>query len=116
MFLTGKIIAVLEAKKGTYPRTGNPWVKQEYVIEVAQAYPTRCVFTVFGEDLIKQFNIQNGEDITVLLDIDAHEYNGRWYNEIRAQNVIRGLYVLPGDPQAVVEESHKDSDDSELPF
>ena len=51
---------------------------------------------------IKQFNIHNGEDITIQFDIDAHEYNGRWFNEIRAYNVIRGQVAQPvaGAPAA----------------
>ena len=90
MELTGKIIAVLPANSGVSNRTGNPWMSQEYVIEVPGQYPRKCVFRIFGEDRIKQFNIQQGEDITVQFDIDAHEYNGRWFNEIRAYNVTRG--------------------------
>ena len=90
MELTGRIIAVMEAKSGTAARTGNPYMIQEYVIEVPGQYPRRCLFSVFGEDRIKQLNIQNGEDLTIQFDIDAREYNGRWYNDIRAYNVIRG--------------------------
>lgn len=90
MELTGKIIAVLPANSGVSARTGNAWMSQEYVIEVPGQYPRKCLFRLFGEDRIKQFNIQNGEDLTVQFDIDAHEYNGRWFNEIRAYNVIRG--------------------------
>jgi hypothetical protein len=90
MELTGLIIAVMPAKSGVSARTGNPWMNQEYVIEVPGQYPKRCVFSIFGEDRIKQFAIQNGETITVQFDIDAREYQGRWFNEIRAYNVIRG--------------------------
>ena len=90
MELTGKIIAVLAAQSGVSARTGNSWMSQEYVIEVPGQYPRKCVFRLLGEDRIKQFAIQQGEDITVQFDIDAHEYNGRWFNEIRAYNVIRG--------------------------
>ena len=72
-------------------------MSQEYVIEVPGQYPRKCLFRLFGEDRIKQFNIQNGEDLTVQFDIDAHEYNGRWFNEIRAYNVIRG-HVPMGAP------------------
>lgn len=90
MELTGKIIAVLPANSGVSNRTGNPWMSQEYVIEVPGQYPRKCVFRLFGEDRIKQFNIQSGEDLTIQFDIDAHEYQGRWFNEIRAYNVIRG--------------------------
>ena len=68
---------------------------QEYVLEVPGTYPKRCVFNLFGEDRIKQFNIQNGEELTIQFDIDAREYQGRWFNDIRAYNVIRGQVQQP---------------------
>ena len=98
MDLTGKIIAVLPANSGVSSRTGNPWMSQEFVIEVPGQYHRKCVFRVFGEDRIKQFNIQMGEDITISFDIDAHEYNGRWFNEIRAYNVTRGQAPVAAAP------------------
>ena len=90
MELTGRIIAVMAAQSGVSARTGNSWMSQDYVIEVPGQYPKRCVFRIFGEDRIKQFNIQMNEDVTIQFDIDAHEYQGRWFNDIRAYNVIRG--------------------------
>ena len=90
MELTGKIIAVLPAQSGVSARTGNNWMSQDYVIEIPGQYPKKCLFRIFGEDRIKQFNIQQGEDLTVQFDIDAHEFNGRWFNDIRAYNIIRG--------------------------
>ena len=90
MDLTGKVIAIMEARGGVSARTGNPWMTQEYVIEVPGQYPRKMLFNIFGEDKIKQFNIQPGEEITVQFDIDAREYNGRWFNDIRAWNILRG--------------------------
>lgn len=90
MDLTGKVIAIMEARGGVSQRTGNAWMSQEYVIEVPGTYPRKMMFNIFGEDRIKQFNIQVGEEITVQFDIDAREYNGRWYNDIRAYNILRG--------------------------
>lgn len=87
MEITGKIIAVLPANSGTSARTGNPWMSQTYVIETQGQYPKKLAFDVFGEERIKQFNIQQGEELTVRFDFDAHEYNGRWFNQIRAYNV-----------------------------
>ena len=87
MEITGKIIAVLPANSGTSARTGNPWMSQTYVIETQGQYPKKLAFDVFGEERIKQFNIQQGEELTVRFDFDAHEYNGRWFNQIRAFNV-----------------------------
>jgi len=131
MELTGRIIAVFDTKSGTSSKTGNPWMMQGYVIEVPGQYPRRCMFSVFGEDRIKQLNIQNGEDLTVQFDIDAREYNGRWYNDFRAYNVIRDQQIpqpippfqmqqisdLPFDaPTSDVEDPFKMDDGSELPF
>lgn len=98
MDLTGKIIAVLPASSGVSQRTGNSWMSQDYVIEVPGQYPRKCVFRVFGEDRIKQFNIQMGEDLTVSFDIDAHEFNGRWFNDVRAFNVQRGAVAPAATP------------------
>lgn len=98
MELTGRIIAVIPAQSGVSARTGNNWMSQDYVIEVPGQFPRRCVFRIFGEDRIRQFNIQNGEDVTVQFDIDAHEYNGRWFNDVRAYNIIRGQ--VPQAPAA----------------
>ena len=108
MEITGKIIAVLPENSGTSARTGNPWMSQTYVIETQGQYPKKLAFDVFGEERIKQFNIKQGEELTVRFDIDAHEYNGRWFNQIRAFNVEKsGLQtqivdvVMPhGDTQA----------------
>ena len=45
------------------------------------------VFSVFGADRIARFNIQVGQEVMVSFDIDAHEYQGRWFNSIRAYDV-----------------------------
>ena len=87
MEATGKIIAVMPAQSGVSQRTGNTWMTQQYVLEVPGMIPKRMVFEVFGEDKIKSFNVQQGMEATVSFEIDAHEYNGRWFNEVRAWNV-----------------------------
>ena len=89
MEITGKIIAVLP-ERGGISKTGNEWKMQEYVLETHEQYPRRMCFNVFGADKISQFNIQAGEEMTVSFDINAREYQGRWYNDIRAWRVERG--------------------------
>lgn len=98
MDLTGKIIAVLPARGGTSARTGNEWKSQEYVLETHDQFPRKCCFDVFGADKIASFNIQSGEELTVSFDIDAHEFNGRWFNSIRAWKVERvtAAQAVPG--------------------
>ena len=87
MDLQGKVIAVLPAREGTSAR--GPWKSQEYVIETHDQYPKKMVFNIFGADRIEQFAIKAGEEINVSFDIDAHEYNGRWFNNVRAWNIQR---------------------------
>lgn len=88
MEITGKIIAALQPRSGTSARTGNQWMSQDFVIETHEQYPRRCVFSVMGEDRLREMNIQVGAEMTVSFDIDAHEYNGRWYNNIRAWRAV----------------------------
>ena len=100
MELTGKIIAVLP-ERGGVSKAGNEWKIQEYVLETMEQYPRKMMFNVFGADRISQFNIQLGETLTVSFDIDSREYNGRWYNDIRAWKVDRNAAAAaPGAPAA----------------
>ena len=99
MELTGKLIAALPSKSGVSARTGNPWMSREYVMEIPGQYPKKFCFTILGEDRLKQFNLRKDETVTVQFDIDAHEYNGRWFNEVRAYNVLRPQQSAPAQVQ-----------------
>ena len=86
MELQGKIIAALPVKSGSSAR--GEWKVQEFVLEtIEDRFPRKMVFSVFGEDRLQRFNIQVGQDVSVAFDIDAHEYQGRWFNSIRAYDV-----------------------------
>ena len=127
MELAGKVIAVLEPRGGV-SKNGNEWKVQEYVIETHDQYPRRMCFDVFGADKIQQFNIQVGEELNVFFDIDAREWQGRWFNSIRAWKVERvnadAQQMPPMDapfpplnaaPAALVDFSSSDEKD-DLPF
>lgn len=103
MEISGKVIAALEPRGGVSQRTGNTWKSQEFVIETHEQYPKRCVFRVFGEDRLRDFNIQVGEELTVSFDIDAHEYQGRWFNDVSAWRVQRGVQAPAAAPASVAE-------------
>ena len=91
MELTGRIIAVLPERSGVSQRSGAEWKVATYVLETQEQYPKKMAFEVFGSDRIQQFNIQVGEMMNVSFDIDAHEYQGRWFNTIRAFRVDRNI-------------------------
>lgn len=105
MEMTGVVIAILPERSGTSQR--GEWKSQSFVIETQEQYPKHLCFEVFGADRIAQFNIKCGETITVQFDIDARQYQDRWFNSIKAWNVIRPGQQAPaqgsynvGNPQA----------------
>ena len=95
MQISGKITHVLPERSGVSQRSGTEWRCGSYVVETLEQYPKKCNFEVFGTDKIQQFNIQVGQLLTIDFDIDAHEYNGRWFNSIRAWR------LAPYDPAAI---------------
>ena len=108
--LTGRILKALPEQSGTSQRTGNTWKAKDYVLEYFEwsgaSFARKLAFTVFGEDRINDFNLKEGEDnVTITLSTDAHEYNNRWFNEIRAIKVER--------PAAETQEHSKAADKTE---
>lgn len=93
MEIQGKIIVVLPERSGVSQR-GNQWRSISYVLETQEQYPKKLAFDVTN-DKIDQLNIQLGEILTVQFDINAREYNGRWFNSVNAWNVIRQNQQAP---------------------
>lgn len=91
----GKVIAVLNPQTGTSPRTGQPWYSQSYVIEIDGRYTRRVSFSLWGLEANQRAALQIGQIIDVLAEVEAHEFQGRWYNEIRAYDILKnGQSVL----------------------
>ena len=89
MELIGKIIQILPLQEGV-SKAGNPWKKQEYILEtLGTQYPRKVCFNLFGDNVDK-FPMQVGQDVTVSIDIESREFNGRWYTDVRAWNVLNG--------------------------
>ena len=93
MEIQGKIIVVLPERSGVSQR-GNQWRSISYVLETQEQYPKKLAFDVTN-DKIDQLNIQLGEILTVQFDINAREYNGRWFNSVNVWNVIRQNQQAP---------------------
>lgn len=98
MEIQGRIIHVLPLQSGTGVASGKAWKKQDYVLETLDAYPKKVCFNLWGDN-VDRFALQVGEEVTVQIDIESREYNGRWYTDVRAWRVDRGLTSLaPGAP------------------
>ncbi|MBP3716344.1 MAG: DUF3127 domain-containing protein [Paludibacteraceae bacterium] len=96
---TGRVIAVLPIRTGT-SAAGTEWASQDYVIEYSEPsaqYPRRLNFNIFGSDKIQQSSqlLQVGNTVKVSFDIDAREYQGRWFTSIRAWKVEPAGAAVP---------------------
>lgn len=85
MELEGRISVVMPVNSGVSQRNGNSWKSQEFILEYFwfpnQVEPSHMVMRVFGEEKIKKFNLQPNDNVKVRFHLEAHEFNGRWYNE-----------------------------------
>jgi hypothetical protein len=108
MEFTGKIIAVLPIREGNTKSTGVAWQMQSFVIESHDEYPKKMCFDVFGEDKINQFGIKVGEELKVSFDVDARQWQDRWFNSIRAWKVEK---MEAAKPKAKAVPSIKNNDD-----
>ena len=122
MDITGTVIQILPEQR--FNGKNGEVVKNQFVIEHGGQYKKKAVFSVLGEDRWKQMNVVQGADVQVYFDIDAREWNGKWFGELmawRVQNVNgqqQQQSAVPNAkpmPQPQQEETSKNSAD-DLPF
>lgn len=87
---------MLPERSGTSAR-GTQWRSITYVLETQEQYPKKLAFDVVN-DRIEALNIQVGEVLTVQFDINAREYNGKYFNSVNAWNVVRQQPAQGGVP------------------
>lgn len=125
MELEARVSVVLPAMSGVSQATGNQWMSQEYVFDYFwfpnQSTPSRIVMKVFGEDKIKQFNLQPYDEVKVRFHIEAHEYNGRWFNETRIDGVTfvgasASKTAQQADAQTVGQQQAQQNQSQQQPF
>ena len=90
MEITGIIIQKLGESSGTSAKTGMPWRNAEFLMEIPGEYKRHINFKVRdGQyNLIARFEALIKKTATVSFNIEAHEANGRWFNEVRAWGVL----------------------------
>ena len=114
MELKGKVIQLLPLQSGMGKK--GQWRKQEFVVETQSQYPKKVCISIWG-DKIDQFGVTEGDEVTVALDLESREYNGRWYTEARAWKVDKnGAGNSPSAPPPPMEEPMDSGSSDDLPF
>lgn len=104
MEIEGFIHRVFDAASGVSQKTGNAWMSQEFVLGYYwfpnQTQPSYMSCRLFGEDKIRQANLQPNDEIKIRFFIEAREgTSGRWFNEVRINSISKkkpdGTYESP---------------------
>jgi hypothetical protein len=81
MQIKGKITKLLPTE---YVGSNNT-AKRLVIIETEGQYPKMVALTLWKDVANTQLN--EGETRTFNIDIDSREYNGKWYNDIKAWKI-----------------------------
>ena len=84
--ISGIVLNILPLQTGT-SKAGNQWQKQDFILETGGQYPRKVCICLFGDNVDK-FPPQVGQSVTASVDIESREFNGRWYTDVRAWNVV----------------------------
>ncbi|HPJ78304.1 MAG: DUF3127 domain-containing protein [Prolixibacteraceae bacterium] len=82
----GKLIRILHVESGV-ARSGNPWKKQEFVVETHDQFPRKICFTLFNDKVSLIEGLAEGDELEVSFDVESREFNNKWYHNINAWKV-----------------------------
>jgi hypothetical protein len=81
MELKGKVFQVGEVNSGTNNR--GTWKSVDIIIEQSDDYKRKALITVVGDKVDSAASLIAGQDITFHVNVEAREYQGKWYNSVR---------------------------------
>jgi hypothetical protein len=113
MEVKGKVIQLLPVQTGMGKK--GQWKKQEFIIETQAQFPKKICLSAWG-DKVDQFGLAVGDDITVSVDLESREYNGRWYTEARAWKVEKNSSQQAPPPQDFEPLVSQDASFDDMPF
>lgn len=121
MEIEGVVIQCLPPVKGTSAR--GEWTKQEVILEQPGEFGRKVCVSFWGDKALDAASLREGDKVSVSVNIESREHNGRWYTEVRAWKMTRGaaLAAMPpagnavplpaSEPEGLAAESYDD-----LPF
>lgn len=113
MQFKGIIQTILPIRQGVSSKSGNPWRSQEFVVrDDTQKFPESYVFEVFNKDI----GAQVGDEVEVLFEGDAREYNGRFFNSLKAFKITLLTKAQSQEEQKQRDYAPKQEEEGQLPF
>jgi len=81
MEIKGKVILKTGLETGT-TKTGNSYKKQFILIETQETYPKKVYIQFWGDKTDALSNVYIGAIVTVSVNIESREFNGKYYTNI----------------------------------
>lgn len=83
-----RIVKLFDLRQGTSEQTGREWKNRDVLLEADDdvLYPDRVVASLSG-DMADNPPFKEGDIAEIALAFIAHEYQGRYFNNIRVINL-----------------------------
>ena len=65
------------------------WKKQDVVFEIPSEFSRKICVTFFGDRAEDAAGLNEGDNVTVSVNVESREYNGKWYTDVKAWKVVR---------------------------
>ena len=96
MEIEGTVNKVLAPVKGTSAR--GEWTKQEVVLDLPGDFRKKVCISFWGDRAAEAASLKPGEAVTISIDVESREYNGRWFTEARGWKIVRKATEQPSFP------------------
>ena len=85
MEIKGLVYKILPVQSGTSAR--GEWQKREIIIEMPEEFNRKVCVTFFGDKAADAANLREGDKVSISINIESREYNGRWYTNVNAWRI-----------------------------
>ena len=118
MEIKGTVILKTGLETGT-TKTGNSYKKQFILIETQETYPKKVYIQFWGDKTDALSNVYVGAIVTVSINIESREFNGKYYTDVSGWKVNMESAPQPQPAQTKEEffnELAADVQGEDLPF
>ena len=88
--VTAKLLKIFPEKTGD-GKNGR-WVKQDFIVETQESFPKKILFNAWGEKAEGIKNLSVGDTLKISFNIEAREFNEKWYNDLRVWKIEKVVY------------------------
>ncbi len=93
MEIEAVVFKVLEPVRGTSAK--GEWVRQEVIFDQPQDFNRKVCVSFWGDKAQEVSSYKVGDQITLSVNIESREFNGKWYTSLQAWKATRKVAEAP---------------------